>query len=387
MYETTNTPLFKTKPSVNILGIVTYVLAIFGVLSLVYFGGSVIKNYSNLKSKAALTISTVGGSAQVYLNDNFLGNTPLESKDIRAGENKLSIKNDQITYNVALDFLQNSEVAINRDLGVSDVFSSGQNIWLEKSSDTPSLEVISEPTGARVLVDNTEVGVTPYSTSTLTEGEYDLMLEKAGYESTSNRIKIQKGYKLNIAMKMFPNPVPVKINLLEGSESLYDIKSLDAVVASNPAEWVKAVIYWNKTRGINLAGAGINKEVVFDYFIDFNGHIYNKDGVDVTTSGELGAKNKGAYLGRAADGNGLTENAKVALAKVNVSGGGKKATINQTGTGWLNVRSTPGLSGEVLAKVNVGEVYNVLEESTGWLKIKVSDTLNGWVSATYVTTQ
>uniref|UniRef100_A0A7C4TK85 PEGA domain-containing protein n=1 Tax=candidate division WWE3 bacterium TaxID=2053526 RepID=A0A7C4TK85_UNCKA len=377
-------PFFKSKPEINVLSVAVYCLAIFGVLSLVYFGGSIIKNKGNIKGKSALSVDVVGGNAQIYLNDNFLGNAPFESKDINAGENKLSIKNDNVTYNVALDFLPNSEVAIMRDLGVSDVFSSGQNFWLEKADGAPSLALISEPTGAKVLIDNTEVGVTPYSTSTLSEGEYDLRVEKAGFDSMSSRIKIQKGFKLNIAVKLFPSPVPAKVSLLEGSQNLYDVYSTESLVTSSPAEWVKAILYWNTTRGINLSGTGVNKDLVFDYFIDCNGRVYNKDGQDVTDAKQELKADRGAYLRRVSDGPGLTESAKNSLQSLSLLGG-KKAKINQTGTGWLNVRSTPGLTGSVLTTVNVGESYQVLEESKGWVKIKVTETVSGWVSTSYIT--
>jgi hypothetical protein len=376
-------PFLREKPNVNILSIVIYVLAIFGVLSIVFFGVSIIKNKGNLKGKSALTVNVTGGNAQVYLNDTFLSNAPFESKEIIAGDNKLTIKNEKVTYNVGLDFLPNSEVAIMRDLGTSDIFSAGQNFWLEKS-DTPSLALISEPTGARVLVDNTEVGVTPYSTSTLSEGEYELRIEKAGYDSTTSRIKIQKEFKLNIALKLFPSPVPNKVSLLEGSQNLYDVYSTEAVVTSNPADWVKALMYWNTTRGINLAGTGVNKDLVFDYYLDFNGRVYDKDGNDATDSTTPLKAEKGAYLRRVSDGPGLSNNAKEAVQKLSLLGG-KKAKIGQTGTGWLNVRSEPSLNGSVLAKVNVGESYSVIEQSAGWAKIQVSSTVAGWVSTSYVT--
>ncbi len=379
------TPLFKPRESINILAIVTYVLAVLGVISLVYFGGMLIKNKGNLKGKSALTVNTLGVSAEVYLNGTRLGTTPFESKDIGAGENKLSIKTETSQYNVALDFLPNSEVALSRDLGVSDLFSSGQNFWLEKTNSSGALVIVSEPTGARVLIDNTEVGVTPYSSETLTEGEYDLRIEKAGYESQTARIKVQNNYKLNIALKLFPIPVPSKVALLDGSTTLYDLYSAESIVTSDSSSWVKAVIYWNKTRGVNLAGTGLNKELVFDYFVDYSGSVYNKEGLDVT--GDLSSMkdlSKGAYLRRVSDGAGLTDAAKTALQALSVSGG-KKATIGTTGTGWLNVRSLASLNGSVLAQVNTGESFPIIEESTGWVKIKVSDTVSGWVSSTYVT--
>ncbi len=377
-------PTFIPKKNTNISQVLIYIFAILGIGLLVYFGANVIKNFGNLKGKSGLSVSVLHGEAEVHLNGEFLGATPFESRDIKSGENKIKVKNSDVSYNVSLDFSPNSEIAMNRDLGISDVFSSGQNFWLKDSENDTVLSIISEPAGAKVFVDNTQLGTTPYSTNSLTKGEYDLRVEIVGYETQTARIKIQEGYLLNVALKMFPLPVPTKIDLLEGSTSLYDINSSDSIVNSNSEEWVKAIIYWNQTRGINLADTGMNKELMFDYFLDYSGNIFDKEGNKVTEEFSLEDFAKGAYLRRVSEGEGLTEAAREVLKTLDVVSG-KQGTIKTTGTGWLNVRSEPGLNGEILTKVDVGDVFAVLEEGTGWVKLKVSDTVEGWVSSTYVT--
>ena len=37
-----------------------------------------------------------------------------------------------------------------------------------------------------------------------------------------------------------------------------------------------------------------------------------------------------------------------------------------------------------IAKVDVGKEYAFVEEQTDWIKITVSETIQGWVSKTYV---
>ncbi len=59
-------------------------------------------------------------------------------------------------------------------------------------------------------------------------------------------------------------------------------------------------------------------------------------------------------------------------------------TIKNTPTGWLRVRSTPSTSASESGRVNPGESYPLLEEQTGWVKIKFKETINGWVSDSYV---
>ena len=369
---------------------VVYAFILFGLILLIYFGSGIVKYFPNLKGKAVLSAEVTNGEAQVLINGTQAGKTPFKSSDIKAGENKITLKNDAGQYETTINFLANTEISIVRDLGISDTFSDGQNFWIEKSASGDVLSVISNPSGASVFIDGTEVGKTPYTSSTLSESGYELKVEYPGYEAQNARIKIQKGYRLNGELTLFPMPASYKVDFLEGSTNLYNVTSGNNVVTSNTNEWVKALLYWNKTRGINLAGLGVNREPVFDYFLDYKGNLYGKDGSPILNAAgydSLKEAQKGAYLTKSTDPAGLSQQAKEtydALTKV-VGTSGKKATVKETGTGWLRVRDLAGLNGKELAKVNVGESFIVLEEQTGWAKIKVSDTVQGWVSTDYVT--
>jgi len=57
--------------------------------------------------------------------------------------------------------------------------------------------------------------------------------------------------------------------------------------------------------------------------------------------------------------------------------------ILETGTGWLDVRSGPGLEYEVFSRVYVGESYPLLAEFENWYKIGITDETEGWVSSRY----
>jgi len=384
-------PSFKPTRNGNFSKVLIYIFAVIGLALVIYFGIDTAQKLMNMSGTAELFVDVFHGEAEVFLNDERLGVTPYDSEsdetfEIKPGENKITVKGNDKEYEVTLSFLASTQVVVNRDLGVSEIFSSGQNFWIEESSSEVVLNVITESPGAIVYIDNTEVGTTPYSTKSLTEGEYDLRVEMPGFESQTARISIKKGYKLNGAMQLFPMPVPQKVSLLRDSEHLYDVSSDNSLVTSNTAEWVEAIIYWNSTRGINLAGSGVNKERVFDYYLDYEGKVYDKDGtlVDLTNPGDFATDSgKGAYLGRLQDGAGLSEAAKTSLESLGTLSG-KKVTIKETGLGWLRVRDNPGLNGAEVAKVNVGEEFTVLEETSGWVKIKISEVLAGWVSSIYV---
>jgi hypothetical protein len=385
-----------------------YILMAVGLAAGIFFAFRFLQNADSFKKKSGLTADVYNGTAEVFINNQSVGKTPFTSESITPGENNVKIKSSNREYNSQINFIPNDNkyihnVGIFADLGTSDVFSSVQEFWFERSRSGETLKVISDPANASVFIDNAEVGKTPYSSEKLSEGEYDLRIDFPGHETQTARINIKKGYTLNIRVKLFPIPAPTTINLLEGATDFYNLAMDNQVVLADTQNWVNAVIYWNKTRGLNISGTGLNKELVFDYFVDYKGNIFTGTGVlakDAKTLESLKGAKKAGYLGRIADGPGITQEAKTAVLNMasttttpnTTTGGttttttvtGKKATVLQTGTGWLRVRSSPGLNGAEVTKVNVGQTFDILEQSSGWVKIKVSDTVQGWISAEFV---
>ncbi len=375
--------------------IIIYISAVLLAAVLIFFGKSIFSGIKNLRSKSAISVGVFNGRAELFLNDEMLGVTPFESEEIKPGNNKITLRSSNMQYETTINFLSNSDkyihkVGIFRDLGISDLFSSGQDLWFEENTSGVVLRVISEPTGSSVFVDGTEIGKTPFTSTKLSEGDYDLRVEHVGYEPQKARIRIQEGYTSNVSIKLFPMPVPSRISSFEGSDNLYDAASDNNQIISDTETWVKAIVYWNQTRGINLEGVGINKDLVFDYFVDYKGNIFDLRGdliTDIENNEDIKDADRGAYLGRISDGLGLTEPATEALKKfknIRLTTTTTKAKILPTGTGWLRVRNDPSINGSEVTKVDVGKEYPLLEEGTDWVKILVSEEIEGWVSKTYV---
>ncbi len=375
---------------------VLYILGIIGVALVVFFGGELIRNLTGIGNRSALEVRVANGEAQVLLNNEVLGNTPFESKDIKPGTNVVAIRSDTRQYQTEIKFLPSKKdtiftVGIERDLGVSDLFSSGRELWFDKDGSENTLRIVSEPSGADVYIDGSKIGTTPFSSAAITSGDYNLRIALPGYESSETNINIQKGYTLNVSVKLFPYPVDPIVKMFEDSPNLYDIRSDNPDITSDTASWAKGIIYWNTTRGINLDNVGINKDKLFDYFIDYKGGIFDSNGNPVTKQedfSKLKDLKRGAYLGLRSSGEGITEEAKSALESLSSLGveiaKREVATVKPTPLGWLRVRETPSLNGAEITKVNSGETYDVLEKETGWIKIKVSETVEGWVSDSYI---
>ena len=369
-----------------------YFLGILGIALIVFFGGGLITG--GFGGKGVLSVQVTNGTAQILVDGKVLGDTPLESNNIKPGTNTIIIKNSTQQYQTSIKFLPAKKgvsfaVGIVRDLGVSDLFSSGQEFWFDKGSPQDTLKIISDPSGATVYIDGAEIGKTPFSSSAITTGDYEIKITLAGYETQTSRINIQKGYTLNGSIKMFPYPISPTVAAFAGSPNLYDgtLDNLD--ITSDTQNWVKGLLYWNQTRGISIDNIGLNKGKVFDYYIDYKGNIFDSEGTILGTAQnleKLKGATRGLYLGRASDGVGLTKEAKDALTSLSQIGVTSQIeTIKNTGTGWLRVRSIAGLSGTEVARATTGTKYPVLGTVAGWIEIKVSDTISGWVSADYVT--
>ena len=189
-----------------------------------------------------------------------------------------------------------------------------------------------------------------------------------------------------MSIKLFPLPLPSNVNKFEGSDNLYAIFSDNDAVLSNTQVWVDAIVYWNSTRGVTLDEGTNNKEQVFDYFLDYKGNLFDRDG-HLTTLDQVNKVGKGAYLGKASsEGNTLSSEAKTTYLslsnKVIISG--KTVTIKETGLGWLRVRSGPSVDSSEVQKVNVGEKFEMLDEQNGWIKIRINDTTTGWALKDYL---
>ena len=60
--------------------------------------------------------------------------------------------------------------------------------------------------------------------------------------------------------------------------------------------------------------------------------------------------------------------------------------VQKTGTGYLNVRDTPSVSGALVGKVLPGDELSSSEERDGWFSVVLPDGKMGWVSGDYVKT-
>ena len=180
-------------------------LTLLAVLSFNYF----VKSQSQ---KGALQVTSAPES-KVYLNDKYLGQTPLckceASNMLSTGEytirlvpadKNLSEFQEKVTISEAV------LTVVDRKFGKQSL-SEGSVISLTPLADKKKTEllVVSFPQNAVVLLDNNPIGQTPLHFKDPTESDHAIKVKKDGYNEKAVRIRTPAGFKLTVAVYLSTN--------------------------------------------------------------------------------------------------------------------------------------------------------------------------------------
>jgi hypothetical protein len=176
--------------------------------------------------KGALQV-TSSPESKVYLNDTYLGQTPLckcEASDmLQTGD--YTIKLVPIDKNLS-EFQEKVTISeavltvVDRKFGKNSL-SEGSIISLSPLASKKKIELLvaSFPQGSTVLLDNNSIGSAPILYKNPTESDHVLKVRKNGYKEKTVRIRTPLGYKLTVAVYLGIDP--------DGSQ--------EAVVSSAPS--------------------------------------------------------------------------------------------------------------------------------------------------------
>lgn len=129
---------------------------------------------SCLSSKGKLSVESFPNNSEVYLNGEYIGNTPLE-KNINIGSYKIEVKySGYKTYEKEIKILRGKETIVIANL--------------EKTKG--SLTVKTEPEGATVFIDGKNCGLTPVEITDLETGNHEIIIIKEGFAQIIKSIEI-----------------------------------------------------------------------------------------------------------------------------------------------------------------------------------------------------
>lgn len=259
------------------------------------------------------------------------------------------------------------------------------------------LRIISSP-AAGVFIDSTAVGKTPFEEK-LKEGEYTIKLIPEGMESDvvswQGKVRISRGAITFVNRELGSSEVssageimtitkidgklrssnhggvyvetdpPGAIVHLDNDEKGVAPIALHDVLKGDHEVSVFLPGFFRRTKKINVDG-GFRTNITFSLAID-------------STKRDVVKLVKEKQEQREREARAATESAQVAGAESSE----QMITIQNTPTGFLRVRSEPGINSLEVARVKPNERFVLVEEVDGWYKIRLSGGGEGWVSSDY----
>jgi len=181
----------------TVLVIVLFLTAIAYILYKLIFAGK--------SSVAGLKVVSTP-VAGIYLDEKFIGKTPLDSRHPAGSfviklvpddsQSSASVWQDKITLNPS------TLTYIKKELGQSELTTSGEVITLDKIGDDEiEISVSSTPDAASVSIDGLEKGATPINIP-ISEGEHDITVTSTGFIGRTVRVKAVPDYRLNVDFQL-----------------------------------------------------------------------------------------------------------------------------------------------------------------------------------------
>jgi len=124
-----------------------------------------------------ISIDSVPNGAQVFIDGNSIGVTPVKDYEVNEGTHTIVLKKDG--YNDVSD-----TVSIQKDENVTRQYT------LNKAVTTGTVSITSIPDGAKVYIDGNFVGTTPLTGYILSIGEHNIKATKDGYEDYNGTFTI-----------------------------------------------------------------------------------------------------------------------------------------------------------------------------------------------------
>ncbi len=281
--------------------------------------------------EAGLQVITEGENSSVFINDQYANKTPFIDKSLKPGEYTVKLipdNQDLAEYETTVTLNSGLLTVINWKFGNTLETSGGVIYEMEKSATGKGTELslISIPDGAVVKIDNGQQKFAPVLMENISPGAHTFQVSLPSYNEQKHSLNIVEGYRLNVTVKLAKQ---------KNSFTAKDTKQNDEQQeATQEADTTNQQEEENETN----------------------------TPTPIPSPQEQPSPTP------------ITSNNKLEPPYI---------TVAETGTGWLRVRSRPGLGGEEVAKIHVGDSFPYLESDQGWYKIEYEIGKEGWISNGY----
>lgn len=269
-------------------------------------------------------------NAVVTVDGKTIGKTPIDGYTVPAGEHMVTLKAEgsNVLWQGKIQAFNNSKTYIDRELGTSEITSSGVVFWVHKKSksalqkvlptsrqdqtkNTGIIEIATDPIGTIIYLDNDEKGIAPLVMENVPIGEHEISAYSPGFIRRSQKIKVEAGYIVSGEIKL-----AIDKNYQKVEEP--KISTDSAMLSGTPV----------------VSG-----------------------GPTVIPSGKV------------------TPTLKPGM---------KSVKIKETPTGFLRVRASASTGGTEVGRVSPGDTFVIIMEENGWIQIEYETGKQGWVSGQYV---
>ncbi|MFC1710512.1 PEGA domain-containing protein, partial [Patescibacteria group bacterium] len=165
-------------------------------------------------------------------------------------------------YETKLNLASGIKTILRRDFGDSEKASSGVTISFEKigGKDT-GLSVISTPDESQVTIDGQIRGFTPYKTTTISEGEHEIIVSSEGYAEMVVSIKTREGFQLTADVKLAPGGEEKEEGKEEEKKEETDEEPLDEEIFEKEKEQIEIIDTPTGFLRVRLEPSTLAKEV------------------------------------------------------------------------------------------------------------------------------
>ncbi len=155
-------------------------------------------------------------SAGIFVDNTAIGKSPFDDK-FKVGEYlvKLIPEGDATTtasWQGKVQIYKNAMTYVNRELGATDVSSSGEVFTVIPMDTKPrdknygEIYVETDPSGAIVYLDNDEKGVAPLVLQEVLKGDHELSVSMPGFFRRTQKINVDGGYRVQTLFKLAIDP-------------------------------------------------------------------------------------------------------------------------------------------------------------------------------------
>lgn len=157
-----------------------------------------------------LVVSVQPVEGEVYLDDQYLGKAslkePLKVENLLEGTYSLRV--------LASGYSNYTEaVAIKPKIR--------REVQVAMRSLPGTLKLVSDPQGAKVIVNNKEIGRTPMQVDTVSEGQYRVVYELAGFQSMDRQVEVRSGQQTEVKGVLKVKPGSLAVTSVPSGADIY----------------------------------------------------------------------------------------------------------------------------------------------------------------------